>query len=147
MNGASQLNRGIVMAKTIVLTQQEGVRFSARYGDNEVTIDWKEEEGGTNQGMAPGELVCAALGACTVMNVVRYYKTVGVPLEGVRAEATYESDERDTKAERYELRIFLPVGLRKRERAVHRVANSCYVKKTLLNPPPIEVKIEGPGFD
>jgi uncharacterized OsmC-like protein len=135
------------MAKTILLTQQKGVRFSATYGENSVTFDWKEEEGGTNQGMTPGELMCAALGACTVMNVVRYYRTVGVPLEGVKAEATYENDQKDTKAERYELRIFLPVGLPKREGAVHKVANSCYIKKTLLNPPPIEVTIEGPGFD
>lgn len=135
------------MSKTIVLTQQEGVRFSARYGDNEVIVDWKEEEGGTDLGMSPGELMCTSLGACTVMNVVRYYKTLGIPIEGVRVEATYEEDQRKSRAERFEIRISLPVGLPKRERAVKRVADICYVTKTLQNPPEVKVKIEGPGFD
>ena len=135
------------MTKTIRLTQQEGVRFTARFGTQDVTIDWKEDEGGTNQGMSPGELLCAALGACTVMNVVRYFETVGVPIEGVTAETTYENDEKDSRAERYEIRISLPVGLPKRERAVRKVAELCYVKKTLQNPPEIAVTIEGPGFE
>ena len=135
------------MAKTIVLTQQEGVRFSARCGDNEVIIDWKDEHGGTNQGMSPEELLCASLGACTAMNVVRYSNMVGVPLEGVRVEATFESDERNLKAEKFEIRISLPVEIPKRQRAVKKVADLCYVKKTLQNPPEFTVKIEGPGFD
>ncbi|MBW2058900.1 MAG: OsmC family protein [Deltaproteobacteria bacterium] len=135
------------MGKTVLLTQQEGVRFSAKCGDNEIVIDWKEEDGGTNRGMSPGELFCASLGACTVMNVVRYYKTVGIPLEGVKAEATYEGDEKNSRATRFEIRISLPVGMPKRERAVRKVADLCYVKKTLRNPPEVTVKIEGPGFD
>jgi putative redox protein len=135
------------MAKTIRLTQQEGVRFTASSGSHEVTIDWKEDEGGTNQGMSPGELLCAALGACTVMNVVRYFETVGVPIEGVTVETACENDEKGSRAERYEIRISLPVGLPKRERAVRRVGELCYVKKTLQNPPEIAVTIEGPGFE
>ena len=135
------------MADRIELTQQEGVRISARCGDKEVIIDWNEEAGGTNQGMSPGELLCASLGACVVMNVVRYFKTLGVPLQGVRAETTQETDERGSRAKRFEVRVALPVGLPKREKAVRRVADLCYVKNTLKNPPEFTVIIEGPGFD
>jgi len=130
-----------------VLKQQEGFRFSARYGDNEVIVDSKEEKGGTGKGLSPGELLCTALGACTAMSVVRYYRTVGISLEGVRVEAMYEEDEKNSRAERYEIRIVLPVGLPERAQAVKRAANSCYVKKTLQSQPEIIVKIEGPGFD
>ncbi len=135
------------MVKTIVLTQHEGVRFSARCGDNEVIIDWNEEEGGTNQGVSPGELLCASVGACVVMNVIRYFKTLGVPLEGARAETTHGSDERGSRAKGFEVRVALPIGLPKREKAVRRVADLCYVKNTLTTPPEFTAIIEGPGFD
>jgi uncharacterized OsmC-like protein len=135
------------MAKTVVLTQQEGVRFSARSGDHQIVIDWPEEEGGTNQGMSPGGLLCASLGACTAMYVVRYFKTLGVSLEGVTAETTCFNDQSNSKAERFEIRISLPKGLPKREKAIQKVAELCYVKKTLQSASECTVKIEGPGFD
>jgi len=135
------------MAKTILLTQQEGVRVSARCGDHEVIFDWNEERGGTNQGMSPGELLCASLGACTVMTIVRYCRTVGIPVADVTAEAAYESDEKGTRADRYKIRVSLPGGAPGREKAIPRAAKRCYVEKTLENPPEIEIKIEGPGFE
>ncbi|NIQ38512.1 MAG: hypothetical protein GTN81_07980 [Proteobacteria bacterium] len=130
------------MAKTIALTQQEGLRFSAKYGNNEVVVDSKKENGGTGLGLSPGELLCASLGACTAMRVVRYYKTIGIALEGVRAEATYEEDQENSRGEKFEVRIFLPVEFHKRKGAVRRVAEACYVKNTLQNPPEIEIRIE-----
>jgi putative redox protein len=135
------------MAKTIVLTQQEGLRFCAKYGTNEVIVDSKKEKGGTGLGLSPGELLCASLGACTAMRVVRYYKTIGIPLEGVRAEATYEEDQKNSRGEKFEVRIFLPMGFHGRKGAVKRVAEACYVKNTLQNPPEIKIRIEGLALD
>ena len=130
------------MEKTIVLKQQEGFKFTAAYGNHEVILDLKEEAGGTDQGMTPGELLCASFGACTAMNIVQYCKTIGLPQEGVKVQATYVSDEEDSKAVKFALTIMIPNEISGREKALGRVVDACYVKNTLRNPPEIEVKIE-----
>jgi putative redox protein len=130
------------MKKTIVLNQQEGFKFTAAYGNNEVIADLKEEAGGMDQGMTPGELLCASLGACTAMNIVQYCETIDMPIEGLKVYATYSSDEEDSRAEKFVLKIVMPKEISGREKALIRVADGCYVKNTLQNSPAIEVQVE-----
>ena len=130
------------MEKTIVLEQLKDFKFAASYGGHEVILDIKEEDGGTDQGMTPGELLCTSLGACTAMNIVQYCKTINMPLEGLKVQATYISDQEDTKTVKFVLKIILPGKMKEREKALKRVADACYVKNTLCNPPEIKVEIE-----
>jgi putative redox protein len=130
------------MTKTIVLTRLDGFKFSAVCGGHQLILDLKEEQGGTNQGMSPGELLCASLGACTAMTIIRYCQTAHIPIDtGIKVEATYVSDNKDSKVEKFEIKIFLPVTSERMERAMNRAASLCYVKNTLKNPPDIVVEI------
>lgn len=130
------------MSKTITLTHQGGLRFLAKYGRHEVMFDLGEEKGGTDQGMTPGELMCASLGACTAITVARYCQTAGVPVDGMTVQATYEGDRENTRAERFEIKIAMPDGASGREKAIKKAGETCYVKSTLLNVPKVEVKID-----
>lgn len=73
----------------ITLQHTEGARFVAEARQHRVVLDQPAEDGATDQGMTPAELLLAALGGCVGQYVAQYLNLRGLPSEGllVRTEA------------------------------------------------------------
>lgn len=56
----------------ITVTRRNGLEFGIRLRGHELTTDMAPEEGGTDAGMNPVELLGAALGGCLGIMVQRY---------------------------------------------------------------------------
>lgn len=88
-------------------------------------------DGGTNQGPSPGELLAAALTACTCITVRMYANRKGWPLEDVGTVVTFEPSA-DHVVRRLEREVTLtgPLTPEQRQRLLQ-VANACPVHKAL----------------
>ncbi|MBP2020012.1 putative redox protein [Symbiobacterium terraclitae] len=79
--------------KQALVSWKGGMAFEARTGsDHTVTMDARPEVGGEDRGPRPTELLLAALGGCTGMDVVSILRKMRVPFE--RVEVAVEADER-----------------------------------------------------
>ncbi|GAB2956873.1 OsmC family protein [Hymenobacter coalescens] len=88
-------------------------------------------EGGENMGPSPGELLAAALTACTCITVRMYATRKAWPLQEVRAVVSYEqSADHVVRHLQRELHLTGALTPEQRQRLLH-VANACPVHKAL----------------
>ncbi len=74
------------VAATFIGDEQVVVQFSM----NDLLVDHPSQVGGTGAGPSPGELLLAALAACTSVYVGRNAQRFGFPLESVHVGASFE---------------------------------------------------------
>lgn len=87
-------------------------------------------EVGEDQGLAPHELLDAALGACTAMTVTLVARRKQWPLTDVRVEVSHEKDGELYKLSR-QVELVGELTAEQREYLLG-IANKCPVHKTLL---------------
>lgn len=68
----------------------EGIKTTIQIRDLTLYADEPLEDGGTNTGPQPPELLMAALGACAAMTARLYAQRKGWPLEGVEVDVSQE---------------------------------------------------------
>jgi putative redox protein len=90
---AEDLTRFPRVAATFAGDEQVDVQFSMR----DLLIDHPTELGGTGAGPSPGELLLAALAACTSVYVGRNAKRFGIPLESVHVGTSFEIGHEPTE--------------------------------------------------
>jgi putative redox protein len=98
-------------------------------GRSEIFSDEPVDVGGDDQGLAPFDLLDAALGSCTALTVTMVARRKQMPLTDVRVEVTHESVEGIHRMHR---RIDL-VGTLTDEQKTYLmgIANKCPVHRTL----------------
>lgn len=78
--------------KTAVVSWSGGMAFSARTGtEHDVIMDARLDVGGEDKGPRPTELLLAALGGCTGMDVVSVLRKMRVPFD--KFDMAIEADE------------------------------------------------------
>jgi uncharacterized OsmC-like protein len=80
------------VAATFAGDEQVVVQFSMQ----ELLVDHPPAVGGTGAGPSPGELLLAALAACTSVYVGRNAKRFGIPLESVHVGTSFETAHEPT---------------------------------------------------
>ena len=68
----------------ISLRHTGGARFTAEARHHRVLLDQPAEDGATDQGMSPAELLLASLGGCVGQYVAQYLSLRGLSSEGLR---------------------------------------------------------------
>lgn len=103
---------------------------------NKVYMDASPDLGGTNQGMRPMQMLLAAMGGCSAIDVISILKKQKQPLKDIKITVTGER-EKDAVPSLYtevhaHFRLFGDVDPEKAERAVNlSVEKYCSVAKTL----------------
>jgi len=113
---------------------------SVEAGALKIIADEPLDMGGTDLGLAPHELLLAALGACTSMTLKMYADRKGWPLQAASVKLTAE------KGAEYRIKreVTLTGDLTAEQRqSLLAIANRCPVHKTLTNPITIESSLAG----
>ncbi len=98
--------------------------------------------GGDGSAPSPYQVFLASLAACAGIYVVGFLQNRDLPLEGVRLVQHHFYDPTTRRLTKIEHEIFLPPSFPEKYReALARVVGMCAVKKTIMDPPEIEVKI------
>jgi ribosomal protein S12 methylthiotransferase accessory factor len=115
-----------------------GKRVDANLGDNLVHTDQSQKHGGEGTAAEPFDLFLASLATCAGLYVLVFCQTRGIPTD--QLSLVQEHVFEDGKLRRIRLNIMLPPGFpEKYVDAVRAAAGGCRVKKTLADPPQVEV--------
>jgi putative redox protein len=109
----------------------EGLKHTVEMGEHEVTADEPEEQGGTDLGPSPQELLAASLASCSAATMEMYATRRGWDIGEVVVEVDYEPAQRGSPT-RFKMAVKLPKELPEEQREkLMQIVAKCPVHRTL----------------
>ena len=130
----------------IKITFPGGKKVNAEFNGMTVKTDQPAKYGGEGSAPSPFDYFLASLGTCAGIYVLGFCDKRKIPTEHISLLQRHEHEKQGEKVilKKIVLEIHLPGDFPEKYReAVIKVANQCAVKKSLLNPPDIEVVTKG----
>lgn len=125
----------------IKVTHLDQVKFAVHARSHTIICDQPADNGGTDEGMTPPELMLASLGTCAAFYAVQYLRTRNLDDHGVEVSVTAEKLKQPARLGEFRIRVSCPVELtEEQEQGLTRSVHHCLIHNTLLSPP--EIKIE-----
>ncbi len=125
--------------------QIEGVKFDIQARSHHITCDQPAENGGTDSGMTPPELLLASLGSCAAFYAAEYLRTRNLAKSGVEVSVSAEKLLKPARLGNFRLLVTIPVALTpEQNEGLTRSVHHCLVHNTLMAPPQIEIEIAAP---
>ena len=130
----------------ILVKHDKDMRFVAQCGNYTVVTGSAEGDDEQNNGMWPGQLFIAALGACIAGYVARFCQRHDISYEGMSVELDYESSDSPSRVVEVYARLSLPAPVPdKYQQALLRVAEQCYITQSIEHNMDINVSLsDGP---
>jgi putative redox protein len=140
--------------EVVVFGSAQGFAQEITAGKHRLASDEPVEDGGTDTGLGPYDLLIGALGACTSMTVSLYARRKQWPLEAVRVRLRHskvhadDCRECETKAVMLDhihrdIELVGPLDDGQRTRLLE-IANRCPVHRTLTSEIVIHTRLLGP---
>jgi putative redox protein len=127
---------------TMKVTFPGGKRVDASYRGFTVRTDQPKEAAGDGSAPSPFDLFLASIATCAGFYVKGYCDTRGLATEGLELRMHVERDPETRRVAWLALDISLPEGFPEKHRGgVVRAADLCAVKKHLLHPPAIKIRV------
>lgn len=131
------------MAVETKITYLDGVRFHIAARGHEIISDQPPENGGTDRGMTPPELLLASLGSCAAYYAAEYLRARNLPAAGLTATVTADKAQRPARIANLRIKLSIPELDDQRHRdGILRAVKNCLIHNTLLHAPAIEIEIE-----
>lgn len=92
----------------VTLQYTQGARFSAEARHHRITIDQPAQDGATDQGMTPAELLLSALGGCVGQYVAQYLSLRGLSPEGLLVHVEARPSPRPLHMKDFEVEVVVP---------------------------------------
>jgi putative redox protein len=125
-----------------VLIQRLGkVKFEARARGHRVICDQPAENGGSDNGMTPPELLLASLGTCAGFYAAQYLAARSLSADGLEVKVTAEKAVQPARLGPFRIEVTVPGLDAKHEEGVHRAVKACLIHNTLLHTPEIETVV------
>jgi putative redox protein len=90
------------------LQYTEGARFVAEARQHRVVLDQPVQDGATDHGMTPAELLLAALGGCVGQYVAQYLSLRGLRSEGLLVRVEAKPSARPLRMKDFEVEVVVP---------------------------------------
>ncbi len=114
------------------------VRFEASARGHRAFADQPVENGGSDGGMTPPELMLAALGTCAGHYAAQYLKSRSLAAEGLEVRVSAEKLQRPARLGAFRIEVTAPGLPAEHEAGLKRAVTACLIHNTLLNTPAIE---------
>jgi putative redox protein len=115
-------------------------KVSAHFREFTIHTDQPEKGGGENTAASPFELFLASIGTCAGFYVASFCQSRSIPTGNISITQTNFRNDTTHMVEKIILDIVLPPDFpEKYKAAVIKAADTCTVKKHLLEPPEIHV--------
>ncbi len=125
----------------ILVKHLHDVTFEAGIRNHRVICDQPASNGGADEGMTPPEYLLVSLGTCAGFYAVQYFKTRGLPVEGVEVKVSAEKASHPARVGSFRIEVAVPGLTPEHEQGVHRAVKACLIHNTLLNAPAIETVV------
>ena len=129
----------------VKVEQLENVKFAIHAGRNTVFCDQPADNGGTDEGMTPPELMLASLGSCAAFYAVQYLKTRNLAGGGVEVTVNAEKLKSPTRLGNFKIDVHCPVSLTEEQQlGLVRSVHCCLIHNTLMSVPEIAIGLKLP---
>ena len=120
-----------------------GKKIDAGFKGFTVHTDQPRDEGGDGTAPQPYDLFVASLATCAGVYILYFCEKRNIATDGLRMSVEAEKNEKTHLFEAIRMNIQLPPDFPEKYRsAAVRAAEMCTVKRSLVSPPQIEVKLE-----
>jgi putative redox protein len=126
---------------SVVVESSDGLRQEITVRGKQLVADEPIEDGGTDQGPSPYEMLLSALGACTSMTILLYARRKQWPVEHVRVELDHgrvhvrdceQCETNDVRLDYFRKRVFVRGPLSEEQRVrLEEISRRCPVQRTL----------------
>jgi uncharacterized OsmC-like protein len=122
------------------ITFPGGKRVNSTYKGYTVKTDQPRSEGGEGTAPEPYDLFLSSLGTCAGVYLVYFCDARNISMEGIAMNVTVEHNQKTHMMEKVTIHIGFPGHFpQKYRKAAVKAAEMCTVKRSLLNPPEIQV--------
>jgi len=129
------------MSSEMTVSFPGGKRVTAHYEGFVIATDQGAESGGDGSAPEPFDYFLASLATCAGYYVLKFCESRGIATDGVSLHQSWRRDS-GNRLERIDIRIQVPPEFPdKYHRALIRAAETCSVKKAILDPPEITTDI------
>jgi uncharacterized OsmC-like protein len=129
----------------VKVTQLDNVKFAVQTRSHTIICDQPTDNGGSDAGMTPPELLLASLGTCAQFYAVQYLKTRHLAESGVEVTVTAEKLKQPSRVGNFRIHVTCPVVLTEEQtEGLMRSVHHCLVHNTLLSPPEINIELDVP---
>ena len=129
------------MAFEIEVTHGGGKKIDAKIGNFVIHTDQAKESGGEGSAPEPYMLFLASLATCAGIYVIGFCQARSIPTENIRITQDHEFDTKTGKMSKIKLQVHVPDDFpEKYLKTVQRAAALCAVKKTIEDPPVMQVE-------
>jgi uncharacterized OsmC-like protein len=125
---------------------QGDVKFEVAARGHSLVCDQPAENGGSDEGMTPPELLLASLGTCAAFYASAYLRKKGLPREGVEVHVTAGKAGPPARLDDFKIEVKIPLALSEEQKAGVEVAvHHCLIHNTLLHTPAIQIELHTPA--
>ena len=131
------------MALKVAVAVVDGTEFEVAARGHHLISDQPKENGGTDLGMTPPELLLASLGTCVAYYSVEYLRTHNLDAQQLAIQVSAVKDTKPARLTGFKIVIDAP-GCQedKQQKGLLRAATHCLIHNTLLNSPKIEIALK-----
>jgi len=119
-------------------------KFEVSARGHRLICDQPRDNGGTDDGMSPPELLLASLAACAAYYAAQYLKTRKLPAGDLQVRVNAEKAAQPARLASFQIEVTVPGLDEHHEAGVLRAVQACLIHKTLLGTPNIEIAVNAP---
>jgi len=120
------------------------VKFEAKTRGHRVISDQSAENGGSDTGMTPPELMLASLGTCAGFYAAEYMKVRSLQHGDLAVKVTAEKAKAPARLGQFRIEVVVPGLDPQHQEGVLRAVRACLIHNTLLHTPAIETVVSTP---
>jgi len=129
----------------VKVEQLENVKFAIHARHHSLICDQPADNGGTDDGMTPPELMLASLGSCAAFYAAQYLKTRNLATRGVEVIVNAEKLKNPARLGNFTIEVDCPVSLTNEQQiGLVRSVHCCLVHNTLMSVPEIAIELKVP---
>jgi putative redox protein len=129
----------------VKIEQLENVKFAIHACHHTVICDQPADNGGSDEGMTPPELMLASLGSCAAFYAVQYLKTRNLATAGVEVTVDAEKLKSPARLGNFRIDVHCPVSLtEEQQQGLVRSVHCCLIHNTLMSVPEISIELKLP---
>jgi len=125
----------------VTLQYTTGARFVAESRQHRIVVDQPAEDGATDHGMTPAELLLAALGGCVGQYVAQYLALRNLSAKGLLVRVEADRNSRPLRLDNFRVEIIAP-GLTERQlRALEKTLPAGLVQNAVSRENPLHITV------
>lgn len=116
----------------ITLQHAGGARFAAEARQHKVLLDQPAEDGATDNGMSPAELLLISLGGCIGQHVAQYLQLRGLSADGLLVRVNARPSSRPLRLKDFQIEVIVPTLNERQLRALEKSFPAGLVQNAII---------------